>query len=210
MYRQSDKVNDDPSKDAELMEHMERSTQNPRAIAIIESIVEYTADQMAYGVWKSKIKRAVSILIYGAEKDNPDVPVKLIAVDTFERVRKRARAMLRIRSLQGQHEAREDSLAFWRRMSTDPMISDSVRARARENLDKILCVSLPDVSLLVQANSKNTISLKDLGLDLEGRKSALDTLREAREAAAKAELNADAVTASMNRTPDERSDALTL
>jgi hypothetical protein len=169
--------NDEPEKDQELLEAIDTSSQ---ATTCITTIVEYTADRMAYLVRKHKIATEVSCILWGEAVEGSGVPKKMIDMSIFEKIRKAARAMMRQRAAVTQVEAREDSIAYWETILSDPDAPYAVRARARENLDKINCITMPDVSLLVQANAKKTVSLSDLGLDLESKKKALNALRAAK------------------------------
>lgn len=174
-------IQNEPTGDVETLQRLDRSDQNPLTLALTHSIVEFAADRMAYLVRKQRLYREVSCRVYGQVDEDDDisvaVPKKMIAIDTYEKVRKAARALMRQRSMVGHQQARDESIAYWELLLTNPDVPWAVKARARENVDKIHQVAPADVHLNVVAPVKETVSLADLGLDLESRKKALETLR---------------------------------
>jgi len=173
-------IKDDPSTDASSLEETFSSS---RRTVVLETIVEHCADRMAFLVRKHKIARELSCLVYGSVDDEGEVPLQNMPSHTYEKIRGLARAMLRQRASVGQTEAREDSIGYWEQMLLDPDVPWSVKARARENIDAILCVKAPEISLTATATLGDSVCLSDLGLDLEGRKAALDAIRARKKAA---------------------------
>jgi hypothetical protein len=171
-------IMDDPSKDASKLEALAKKEM---ATVVMQNVVEYCADRMAYLVRKHRIKREISCMIYGqTDKDDElavAVPVQEICMEAYERIRNYARALMRQRSAVTQSEAREDSIGFWETILSDPDVGWSVKARARENLDEIHRVKPMGATIPVGVASQETVKLSDLGLDLAARKQALAALR---------------------------------
>lgn len=181
-------IQDTPQHDQEFLERCVDSEQmvgkkDGKKQIVIQRLIEYAADRMAYLVRKHQINREISIMLYGATSKTSGIPKKNLHFSTFEKILHGARALMRQRSSMQQLDARDDSIAYWECMLTDPDVPWAIKARARENLDKLNCVSMPDVSLLVHAgqSGKQTVALKDLGLDLESKKQALEKLRAAKQ-----------------------------
>lgn len=194
----------DPVEDVETLQKLEESDQHPLTLALTHSIVEFCADRMAYLVRKHRLYCEVSCRVHGQTDEDDDisvaVPTKMIAMSTYEKVRNAARALMRQRSMVGHQQAKEESIAYWELLLTDPDVPWAVKARARENVDKIHQVAPLDVSLNVIAPVKETVSLADLGLDLESRKKALDTLRKRKEIATQGIAAEAAAQGSLDRT----------
>lgn len=144
-------------------------------------LAEIAARGIAFCESKSVIADKLSRLCYGVNDDTGE-PKKLITSELYRKVCDKGRAYLRVRASIGMDEARQDSIGFYENMVADHDMSPTARVRCRENLDKIMGVAVPDVTINVGGKTNGTVTLGELGLDLSAKKAALAKMRAAREA----------------------------
>ena len=155
-----------------------------RPISVVtEGLIDFVVERLAYSVRKFQIKREVSLILYGpADEKFPEIPVKTIAVETYEILLNKARAVLKQRAAVNAHEAREDSIIFYEAILADPDVHANTKIKARDNLNKIMGVVKPDHGMFVPGimipNAK-TISIEDLNLTMDQKKELLAKERNA-------------------------------
>jgi hypothetical protein len=165
-----------------------RTMSNDNLIQMVDSIVEWTADRLAYKIHDTKIRREVSIMLHGSLLEDDDIPQQLVPDSQWKKIRAKAVTLNALRRAATGQEARNDSTAYWTNLAADEDAPWAVRARARENLDKVQGVAAPEVSVVLQANAEEVLTLKDLGLDLAEKKAALASIRERRAASEEAAM----------------------
>jgi len=164
---------------------------NKKATVCIPMLVEYCADRMAELGYKTQIRRELSCIVYGEIQKKSGIPVQYMTQDCYGKIRKLAKALIRRRVIAGSEEAKSESLAYWERLLRNPDVPWAIKARARENLDKLLQLVEPEHKLV--GDTKKTITLKELGLSLQDKKEALKALREKQDAVDIACSTADAL-----------------
>ena len=114
------------------------STASPDTIKVVtESLIDFVVNRLAFNVRKYRLKKEVSIILYGETEDGSDEPKELITVGTFEKLCSKARDVMRIRASAGGEQAREESIGFYDNILGDDSVPMKYRLKARQNLDKI-------------------------------------------------------------------------
>ena len=151
------------------------------ATVVTDALVDYTVQRLAFSVRKYQLKKEVSLILYGGkivDGEETEEPIKLIAIMSFERLCKKAREILHNRSVSGSQEARNESIGFYENLIADSTVSDGVRIKARENLDKIHNVVAADPAIpLTGVLTHQIIDIDKLGLTLEQKKALLEKHR---------------------------------
>lgn len=150
---------------------------------VTDAIIEYAVERMAYCVFKSVLKREISVILYGAvSEDKPTIPCKLIEQSAYEKIRRLAKEIMHTRATIGSAQARLESVGFYEQTIGNSDLPYAHRIKARENLDKIHQVIVPEsMPISGTLNHKHTIGLDALGLQLEQKKAILKHLRDQKE-----------------------------
>lgn len=158
---------------------LERKPTGDQAKVVTDSLIDYVVERMAYSVRKFKLKREVSLILYGPVSDDQlDVPKKTIEISAYERLRKEARKILKLRSLSSTEEAREESIGFYENIISDDDSFTNYRIKARENLDKILGVASKESAIPITGSILHPVlDVDKLGLTLEQKKKLLEDAR---------------------------------
>ena len=171
-------------------------TQNVNATHCIPMLVEYCANRTAELAFPSQIRRELSCVLYGEVQGKSGIPIKYIDEGSHKKITRLAKAMLRRRVLMNAEDEMVESLTYWKRMLSNEDVPWAVKARARENLDRIMRLS-PEQNTTVNVNTQNNtttvVKLEDLGLDLTEKKEALDALRARKQTVGEASTKATSV-----------------
>lgn len=122
----------------------------PDASVVTQQIIEFCMEGMAFREHKFALKRKLSLILFGpklkenGEVEDENVPSRLMAQESYERIRKKARELLHERSIIIRKEARSDSVGLYEAIVRDPCASSKDRMTAQTNLDKIHGITLPD------------------------------------------------------------------
>jgi hypothetical protein len=104
---------------------------------VLDTIIEFVMEQLAYRVRKFELKRLVSLLVYGPRPDNENVPLKDVDQSVFENVCSKARELMISRIAVAQKDALIDSISFYESVLAKPHVEERTKIRAQENLDKL-------------------------------------------------------------------------
>jgi hypothetical protein len=153
----------------------------PKSV-VLDSIVEYAAERMAYRVRKFALKREISLILYGPRTEKidgkvvtyPDEPAKNMDQHSYENIRSAARKLLHERSIIVQAEARDDSVGLYESILADPCASNKDRMLAQQQLDKIHRVV--SVDGMPASTNLGFVPLDNLGLSHEDKVKILDAM----------------------------------
>jgi hypothetical protein len=146
---------------------------------ILDELIEYVAEQLAFCVRKAKIMTRISLVLYGEDLKKPGWPKQRIDGTTYEKIAGKARAMLRARSVISRTEAREESIGFYDTMLASDNVEDSAKIKCRQNLDKMLGIAVADpVAGQNSMPARNTIGIKDVKMSLSEKRALLAKMRE--------------------------------
>lgn len=151
----------------------------PDATVVTDAIIEYCMERMAYRAKKYQLKREVSLIVYGPELDkkgeviDPDIPARLISINSYETLRRKAREILHERSVIKTETARGESVGLYEAILIDPSASHRDKMKAQENLDKIHRVTTPDPMPDVNLGF---VPVDKLNLTLEEKTRLLDAM----------------------------------
>ena len=143
------------------------------ATVVTDGLVDYVVTRLAFSVRKYQLKKEVSLILYGPTEEDGSIPKKLIAINTFEVLCKKARGILHERSVAGKELARQESVGFYENMLADSTVSDSIKIKARENLDLIHSVAIAPMSIV----QHRVMDIDKMGLTLEQKKKLLEEIR---------------------------------
>lgn len=122
----------------------------PEATVVIQPLIDECARCMSLRWKKYKLKRHLSLILYGAKVEGDegydpdaleDVPKKNIEISAYEKIRLKAREYMSERASLTQKDARLDSIGLYEQIIEDPKVNPATRIKAQIQLDMILNVN---------------------------------------------------------------------
>lgn len=146
------------------------SNASGKATIMLETVIEFAAEQIAYCVRESKLKRDLAVLLWG--EDQYGELNRHLTTEQFSNIKRRAYKLLKVRADASSEVARQESIGFYESIISDEKTPWNVKIKARENLDKINKVVENEAQIVHQ-----TVDVNTLGLTMEERKQLLNELR---------------------------------
>lgn len=106
---------------------MAENKQGAVRTVVVDLLIEYVADRMAAGAHKHALKREME------EKFKQS-----ISIASYERLRNKARTLIRERSKFSKEDHKGDALSFYKSIASDVNEPASVRLRAMQRMDEIM------------------------------------------------------------------------
>jgi len=106
---------------------MAGNNQGPTKTVTIDLLIEYAADRMSSGMHKHALKRRM-------EK----VFKQSISIASYERIRNKARKLIRERAKTTKDEHKSDALSFYKSIASDEDEPANVRIKAMQRMDEIM------------------------------------------------------------------------
>lgn len=148
-------------------------------IVVLDSVIEFVMEQLAYRVRKFQLKKLVSLLLYGPKLDetgkvvDENIPAQDIEIGSFEKICHKARERLVERVAVTQKDALTDSVAFYESVLANPTVDEKTKIRAQENLDKLY--SLVTIRIGFSGNNEDDTVAKAIQDKLKERFGESDT-----------------------------------
>jgi translation elongation factor EF-1beta len=135
---------------------------------VLDTVIEFVMEQMAYRVRKFEMKRLVSLLLYGPSPDNDEVPLQNMDQSVFEEICSKARERTIERIAVAKKDALIDSISFYESVLAKPHVPEKTKIRAQENLDKLHSL----ISIKIKLDDSDSVNEDEMA------KAIQDKLRE--------------------------------